>query len=95
MKREGTHRVSNNLRGRDHKNRNEETTMNKMLAGLLLGGALVVSVNNWLPTEARMAENELLRVEAKSAQIEDEFLPVDTRTAQANDEVLPVEARFA
>jgi hypothetical protein len=69
--------------------------MNKMLAGLLLGGALVVSVNNWFPTEARLADYEPLQVQAISAQIEDEFLPVDARTAQADDEVLPVDARLA
>lgn len=85
--------------------------MNKVLAGLLLAGALVLSMYNWFPTEARIADDELLRVEAISAQIDDEFLPVDvhqaavddeqllpidTRTAQVDDEqVLPVEAQFA
>jgi len=68
--------------------------MKKMLAGLLLGGALVVSVNNWFPTEARMAENELLRVQATTARIQDEILPVEARSAQIDDEVLPVNARL-
>lgn len=69
--------------------------MKKMLAGLLLGGALVVSVTNWFPTEARMAANELLRVEATRAQIDEEFLPVEARQAAIEDEFLPVEARTA
>ena len=69
--------------------------MNKILAGLLLGGALVVSVNNWFPTEARLAENELLQVQATSAQVEDEYLPVDVRQAAIEDEYLPVDARTA
>ena len=72
----------------------EETTMKKLLAGLVLGGALLVGVPNWFPTEARMAE-EPLQVQAIQAAIEDEYLPVDARFAAADDEVLPVDARFA
>jgi hypothetical protein len=68
--------------------------MKKMLAGLLIGGALVAGVYNWFPTEARMAENELLRVEARTAQIQDDVLPVDARTAQVDDQILPVDARL-
>lgn len=53
--------------------------MKKLLAGLLLGGALAAGTYLWFPTEARMADNELLRVEALSAQVDEQYLPVNAQ----------------
>ena len=69
--------------------------MNKVLAGLMVGGALVLSVTNWFPTEAKMAEGEPLQVEAVSAQIDDEVLPVDARFAAIDEQWQPAETRTA
>jgi hypothetical protein len=87
--------VFNMPRSRQNDKLTEETEMKKLLAGLVLGVAVLVSVPNWFPTEARMAETERYQVEAIRASIEDEYLPVDTRFAAADDEILPVDARFA
>jgi hypothetical protein len=70
----------------------EETTMKKLLAGLVLGVAVFAGVPNWFPTEARMAER--YQVEAIRASIEDEYLPVDARFAAVDDEILPVNAQL-
>src|SRR3970040_603330 len=86
---EGALRVFTKPRSRKDQNPNEETTMNKMLAGLLLSGAVVVSVNNWFPTEARMATYEPLQAEAISAQIEDDVLPVEARQAAGGEQWQP------